>query len=482
MNRFLLLLALTLTACTANLLRAKSVKPAETVGLSEVSTVGSLEADLGPALGGDEQALARLFNAVELSRASDFIVRCDPELSPARNEKGLLLAKATTKAPEGRRGFGGIARASAAADASQVLAAARETFEVRYAADDHLFLGFKPFEFLTLTRAQAMLKQGELLVYFVEHESKHFALCVKHDEAKCVELASLADTRAAVLALETAVRTVGSDWKGPADSAGQALLAPWSELLEGVEALTIVPSPVVRNCPFAAVRLGGHVLIDRLRIGYAPCAFFLSGQRAKFQAPRVLAVGDPPAEPRFAQHLPALPGARREAGVVAYCFSGGTLLLGEAATKEALKSAVAEHTVLHFATHGMRVANDPGQSFLLMAGGTLSAREIAQLPLHHVLLVVLSACESGVGGADSADSTGADSLAGAFLAGGANAVVGTLWSVDDTATILLMVGVYREIAGLRGPRALQQAQLALRKRPKFSHPFFWAPFVCYGRS
>jgi len=110
--------------------------------------------------------------------------------------------------------------------------------------------------------------------------------------------------------------------------------------------------------------------------------------------------------------------------------------------------------------------------------GLVSAGEFALLDLSSTEMVVLSACETGVGAVDYADG----SLLGlrtAALAAGAACCVSTLWKVGDASTAALMSAFYRELAaGLAPGAALRAAQKALRD----SHPdpYYWAGWVVEG--
>ena len=71
----------------------------------------------------------------------------------------------------------------------------------------------------------------------------------------------------------------------------------------------------------------------------------------------------------------------------------------------------------------------------------------------------------------------------AFLYAGANRVLATLWSVDDQATAEFMRHFYTALlTKQRTPaEALADARQALRKIPRYSHPWYWAAFVLHGR-
>src|SRR5205807_2929775 len=98
-------------------------------------------------------------------------------------------------------------------------------------------------------------------------------------------------------------------------------------------------------------------------------------------------------------------------------------------------------------------------------GGILTAEAVAGLPLDHLELAVLSACETGLG--EAAGGEGVFGLQRAFHLGGARHVVASLWKVDDEATAALMTLFYRNIWEQKLPpiEALRRAQLAVRYNP-----------------
>ncbi|MEK7445206.1 MAG: CHAT domain-containing protein, partial [candidate division NC10 bacterium] len=108
--------------------------------------------------------------------------------------------------------------------------------------------------------------------------------------------------------------------------------------------------------------------------------------------------------------------------------------------------------------------------------GRLEVGEVLQLELE-ASLVVLSACETGLGRLSRGDEL--VGLQRAFLYAGTPAVVTTLWKVDDRASFLLMREFHARL-GADGPaEALRHAQRAtLAEAP---HPFAWAGFVLAGR-
>ena len=94
-------------------------------------------------------------------------------------------------------------------------------------------------------------------------------------------------------------------------------------------------------------------------------------------------------------------------------------------------------------------------------------------------MVTLSACESGLGRIARGDEI--LGFTRSFFTAGASALFVSLWPVADDSTELLMSTLYKELAsGQEAVVAMQTAQVAVLKREKFAHPFFWAPFNLVG--
>jgi CHAT domain-containing protein/Tfp pilus assembly protein PilF len=215
--------------------------------------------------------------------------------------------------------------------------------------------------------------------------------------------------------------------------------------------------------------------------------------------------------------FPPLPGTEEETLALSRVLKGATVLTGVEATKAALKQASGP-IILHIATHGFflpdqaqqpglrrlthrsvagagpvqpahRISNPLIRSGLALAGannrhastdnGILTALEAAALDLWGTKLVVLSACETGLGDARVGD--GVYGLRRALVIAGAESQVMSLWQVSDAATRDLMVDYYkRMVAGESRGEALRRVQLNMLKRENRSHPFYWAAFIQSG--
>lgn len=115
-----------------------------------------------------------------------------------------------------------------------------------------------------------------------------------------------------------------------------------------------------------------------------------------------------------------------------------------------------------------------------MEDGVLTAHEVSQLDLSNTQLVVLSACETGLG--DIRGNEGVYGLQRAFRIAGAQNVLMSLWKVNDEATALLLNHFYENwlVKNLNVHVALEQAQAWMRTQEGYENPYFWAGFVLVG--
>ena len=110
--------------------------------------------------------------------------------------------------------------------------------------------------------------------------------------------------------------------------------------------------------------------------------------------------------------------------------------------------------------------------------GVLTAYEAALLDMSKTKLVVLSACETGLG--DIKNGEGVYGLQRAFEAAGVQNILMSLWKVDDQATMELMRNFYTELLKSNDTAtAFGNAQKLLRS--KYDHPYYWGAFKLMGR-
>lgn len=249
--------------------------------------------------------------------------------------------------------------------------------------------------------------------------------------------------------------------------------------------LLIVPHGPLHAVPFAALRnsRSGRFLIEDHVLSYLPSASALPFLRAE-ETPvegRAVVLGAPDIlDPK----LGALPGARQEAIAVGRLL-GTHPWLGAEATESRVFALAGTVDLLHLAAHGIYEPRNPSFSRIALsptdgADGNLEVHEIVgRLDLSGVNLVVLSACDTARGEISRGDEI--TSLTRAFLLAGSPGVVSTLWRIDDDAATLLMTDLYqRLLCGASVAEALRDAQLQLRRNPRYEDPRFWGAFALSG--
>jgi CHAT domain-containing protein len=299
-----------------------------------------------------------------------------------------------------------------------------------------------------------------------------------------------------------------------------ALNRAGSTLLFRIPAAThsifVVSDGSLMSLPFAALRIqDGNVTSYAIRRyaffvePSASVAVYLKQHPATEQPLHIAVFADPvftrtdtriSATPRLASdakshalfaNMPRLTNSREEAREIVHFAPRGTVALqtGFDATPEHLRTLTSENpSILHFATHTVTVAGHPEISGIALSminsegkeqDGVFWLKDIYQLKLP-LSLVVLSGCTTD--NLDNDPGEGLNSIARAFFFSGVHSVIGSLWTVDDKATSLLMGGLYRNLLvdHKRADEALRAAQLKLLADPLTSSPTIWAPFILSG--
>jgi CHAT domain-containing protein len=268
------------------------------------------------------------------------------------------------------------------------------------------------------------------------------------------------------------------DVQAQATTLYRRLFEPARDEIRG-DRLLVVPHGVLHYVPFAALRSpDGRWLAEDFALSTLPSASVLRylGDKGTGASDRALVVGNPDLGAGL-----ALRWAERETRIIGQREPGVTTVLTRGdATETRVKTLIEGAGLIHFATHGELSETDPLSSALLLVpggseDGRLEVRELFGLDLH-ARLVVLSACETGLGKLSRGDEL--VGLQRAFLYAGTPAVVTTLWKVDDRASYELMRAFYDRLKGEGPVEALRHAQLDTLRA--FPHPFAWAAFGLAG--
>ena len=335
--------------------------------------------------------------------------------------------------------------------------------------------------------ARRLPPDGAFIEYLVS-DSTTLAFVVTSDTIAVLDLGTRRRELARLVDFTRAVLTSRPDslWRAPLRRLHAALIAPLEAtgLLAGKSRLVLVPHVELQYLPFAALMdTAGRFLVQRYELALTPSASVW------------IALGDRPAGSlgaglaAFAPQPAVLPGSGQEVATIRrLAGADAQVLTGSAATESAFRRLAATRRVLHLATYGALNKQNPLFSFVQLAP---DGAEDGRLEVHEVFglhlaadLVVLSACQTGLGSGALADVPAGDDWVGltrAFLHAGARHVVATLWPVDDWATAALMERFYGGAEVAADPaRALAVAQRALLATPATAHPFYWAGFVSTG--
>ena len=159
----------------------------------------------------------------------------------------------------------------------------------------------------------------------------------------------------------------------------------------------------------------------------------------------------------------------------------GTTLLGEEATKASFQEMASQYSILHLATHACADPVNSARNRIFFSDDHLYNHELSNLNIA-ADMVVLSACETGVG--EFKRGEGVMSLARGFAYSGTPSITMSLWSVYDGAASELMIQYYKGLnKGMAKGQALRQSKLdylANQESYRKLHPRFWAAFIHYG--
>lgn len=336
-------------------------------------------------------------------------------------------------------------------------------------------------EAIPLGRVQSALGPREAVIQYHGLPDRLLAWVIRPD---AVSITSIALDKNTLNRLVDEFRQAILERRGDAVARGgalyQHLVAPLS--LRDRDQLIIVPHGALHYLPFQALAGAGRFLIEGHPVAIAPSASVAVQLvlRSRAANGKLVAFGNPDVgDPKL-----ALPGAEREVKRISGHFDEQEVFLRQRASKRQFQESATTARVLHVAAHAqvdeldplmskILLSNDPGES------GFLEAREVYRIDLKNVSLVTLSACESGLGRIARGDEI--LGFTRSFLSAGASTLLVSLWPVSDRSTEILMSSFYRELGkGERAIDAMRTAQLEVLRRPRMSHPFFWAPFNLIG--
>jgi CHAT domain-containing protein/tetratricopeptide (TPR) repeat protein len=282
------------------------------------------------------------------------------------------------------------------------------------------------------------------------------------------------------------LRDAGSeDVKEPAQKLYKILIQPFEAELKELKIDTIIYAPdgQLRYIPLSALHDGKQWLVEKYRVNNITAESLTSFTPKPLAKPRILAgafggkAGD-----KTRAGFDGLPATLIEVQEIASLFPNTTTFTEAEFSKQITETKANSHTILHLATHGQLSVGTPEDSFILFGNGEKATiREIQDWSLSNVDLVILSACQSGIG---SKLGTGVEILGLGYQmqAAGARVAIASLWLVNDVGTQALMTAFYSELqkGDVTVTEALRRAQVTLIKSPKYNHPNYWSAFFAIG--
>lgn len=311
---------------------------------------------------------------------------------------------------------------------------------------------------------------GRALVSYGRYDDEMFAVVIGAGRRRLVRLGPWSTVRFEGDALRFALRRMTT----PGSAA--ALSAAWASARRSVDRLTvqlIEPLRIPPDRPLVVIpardthRLPWSVL-HPAPVSVAPSAtlWAATGSRRAVAAGQIVVVAGPD-----------LPGAEREADVVARCHPNPTVLLPSTSTAEQVLDAMAGADLVHLACHGLLRDDNPTFSALRVGDGVVTVHELdlRGIAPHRV---VLAACESAADVAYDGDEL--VGFVSALLARGTAGIVASVVAVGDTEAVPLMRALHERIAA-GDPMA--EALHAARSRVGHDDPrefVDWCAFTAYG--
>jgi CHAT domain-containing protein len=295
------------------------------------------------------------------------------------------------------------------------------------------------------------------------------------------------------------------------------LIKPLEADLKQTNAQSIIYAPdgQLRYIPLAALHDGNQWLAQRLRVNNITAKSLDNLEPQSSKPPlKILAGAFTEGSYQFNVgpqqfSFDGLPFAKKEIAQLVAAVPGTTQFLDQAFSLAAIKPRMNEYNVLHLATHAAFLPGQPENSFILFGNGDRATlRDIENWSLFNIDMVILSACETGLG-LKLGDGVEILGLGYQFQNRGVKATIASLWQVNDESTQILMNTLYSQLkqGNTSKAEALRQAQLTLiqgkgqtssknragisaqpttgkeASQPTaidHSHPYYWAPFILIG--
>lgn len=330
-----------------------------------------------------------------------------------------------------------------------------------------------------LRQFQATFPEKLSILKYVVTERQVFALLIHQRDIQVFPLAALETINSWVGEFRTSLSKMDDSYLLPAQTLYRLLISPLEKSIH--EQLFILPDDQLHALPFEALIDGnGRFFVEKYVVSYQQSFRQMAFEKPKNKAlyTDFLAAFAPDYQGTKYQ---AIQNNREEVKQLSNRLSGQFFIGGEA-TKTAFVESFTDFQVHHLAMHAEQNPSNYEESALVFSGGEkLYLRELFLMNFPSEL-VVLSACNTGIG--KLMPGEGLMSLSKALNLAGVKSTVYSLWEVPDRETAELMVDFYDQIQ--KGQPMNVALTLAKRNFLKTNslkrHPVFWAGFVLNGNT
>ena len=372
---------------------------------------------------------------------------------------------------------------------------------------ERLEVNYRRFNIRPLTLADARsstnraIESDQLYAFYLVGKTQSWLWAIYQNGIDLYELPPQADLAKLVanyniaIAAAPSVRNNQDAWaqRDAIEALSSVLLHPMEHIINtrNISRVTIVPDGLLHTVSFTPLTLksGGLSLIKQFSVNIDAALGLEYSTSKPFRKPpelkNILMVSN--SEPNNALATGALPSSLREADTVSRIFgTDATILSGGLATKNNfLSQGIQDFDILHFATHGLINPEEPLLSALTFSDGVKGplwlVPEIRGASLDGKL-VVMSACQTAVGKVIADE--GVLSLTRAFIEAGASYIIGSLWSIQDEPSALLMQHFYHALINkaYRPDEALRYAQVNMMTlyKGRWNDPYYWAGFQLHS--
>lgn len=354
------------------------------------------------------------------------------------------------------------------------------------------------------------ISDSSMVVDIFETQNSAFIFCLTNKELSCTKVENVEKLNLLATQFYKAVKT-GSDFKNIAKELSNLLLKPISDKILASKTITFIPDNILYQIPFELLPnpKTGKIMVNTHAISYHySTSLWIKSQSKKGpQTNTLLAIApvfenknsealvenfrgehaeDPYLQKMTRENIAPLPFTLLEINDLSKLFSlkgiSNTKLTNNLATKENFFNQAQNYSILHIATHGYVSKTTPSNSgfFLYTNNNAIDLLNMGELFNLNTTadLVVLSACNSGVG--PIYEGEGLMALPRGFIYAGVPNVMASLWKVHDAKTKELMLLFYTYLLnGNTYSQALRKAKLDCIQKGFL--PLDWAGFVLIGR-